>query len=84
MALLWQDERLDPETVAKMFDRERQAWLETAEFIERMKTSLISGGAALAATEQAVQCRARAEALKKLVSRICEQHHLPETSSRES
>ena len=81
-AVLWHDENLDPETIAKMFDRERQAWLETAEFIERMKTSLISGGAALAATEQVVECRARAEALKKLVARICEQHQLPETTSK--
>lgn len=80
-AVLWHDEKLDPATIARMFDRERRAWLETAEFLERMKTALISGGTALAATEQAVQCRARAEALKKLVARICEQYQLPETTS---
>ena len=77
MAVLWHDEKLNPETVAKMFDDERRAWLETAEFLDRMKNSLISGGVALAATEQAMQCRARAEALKHVVVRICEQHQLP-------
>lgn len=81
MALLWHDQNLDPETVAKLFDQERQSWLEMAEFVERMKTSLISGGAALAATEQAEQCRDRAEALKKVVARIREQHQIPEPTA---
>jgi hypothetical protein len=76
-AVIWHDENLDPETIARMFDRERLAWLATAEFLDRMKNSLISGGVALAATEQAMQCRARAEALKHVVVRICEQHQLP-------
>ncbi|HUN89476.1 MAG TPA: hypothetical protein VMU28_11825 [Terriglobales bacterium] len=78
-ALLWQDDKLDPETVAKMFDRERRAWLETAEFIEGMKSSLISGSVSMEATQCVHNCRARAEALKRIVSRICEQHHLGET-----
>ena len=78
MAVLWQDEKLDPETIVRMFERERKAWLEMADAIERMKPSLVSGGVAIQATNNIHDCRARAEALKKLVVRLCEQFNLPE------
>ena len=74
--MLWQDEKLDPESIAKLFDRERKAWMEMAESIEKLKPSLISGGVALEASRHIHDCRARAEALKRLVSRLCEQYQL--------
>jgi hypothetical protein len=82
MAILWQDEKLDPESIVIMFERERKAWLEMAESIEKLKPSLVSGGVALQAANLVHDCRARAEALKRLVSRLCEQYNLPDTHSR--
>ena len=78
MALVWQDEKLDLESIVAMFERERTAWLAMAESIEKLKPSLVSGGVALQATNHIHDCRARAEALKRLVSRLCEQYNLPE------
>lgn len=81
MAVLWQDEKLDPEAIVKLFERERRAWLDMAEFLEKMKPSLVSGGTSLLATNHIHDCRARAEALKRLVLRLCEQYNLPHTGS---
>jgi len=78
MAVLWQDDKLDPESIVRMFEAERKAWMEMADAIERLKPSLVSGGVALQATEHIHSCRARAEALKRLVTRLCEQYHLPD------
>jgi len=79
MAIVWQDEKLDPESIVRLFELERKAWLEMADSVERLKPSLVSGGVALEATNHVHACRARAEALKRLVSRLCEQFGLPET-----
>jgi len=78
MAILWHDDRIDPESIVRLFEAERKAWLDMADAIERLKPSLVSGGVALQASEQVHNCRARAEALKRLVSRLCEQYHLPQ------
>jgi len=78
MAIVWQDEKLDPESIVRIFERERKAWLETAEAIEKLKPSLVSGGVAIQATNMVHDCRARAEALKRLILRMCEQYGLPE------
>lgn len=78
MAIVWQDEKLDPESIVTLFERERKAWLEMADSIERLKPSLVSGGVAQQATHSVHDCRARAEALKRLISRLCEQFGLPE------
>jgi hypothetical protein len=77
MSVLWQDDKLDPESIVRLFEAERKAWLDAAEAIEKLKPSLVSGGVALFATEQVHTCRARAEAIKRLVSRLCEQYKLP-------
>jgi hypothetical protein len=79
MAVLWQDDKLNPETIVKLFERERHAWLEMADSVEQMKPSLVSGGAVAIATTHVHDCRARAEALKKLIVRLCEQFGLPAT-----
>ncbi len=78
MAILWQDDKLDPESIVNLFERERKAWLDMADSIEKLKPSLVSGGVAIQATNHIHDCRARAEALKRLVQRLCEQFHLPE------
>jgi hypothetical protein len=80
MAVLWQDDKLNPETIVKLFEREQHAWLEMAAHIEQLKPSLVSGGAVAVANTHVHDCRARAEALKKLVVRLCEQFGLPGTS----
>lgn len=77
MSILWQDDKLDPESIVTMFERERMAWLEMADFLEKLKPSLVSGGVALLATNHVHDCRARAEAIKRLVMRLCEQYNLP-------
>ena len=82
MAILWQDDKLDPESIVRMFDRERKAWLEMATSLEKLKPSLVSGGVALEANNHIHDCRARAEALKRLVSRLCEQYNLPNQHSQ--
>ena len=78
MAILWHDEKLDPEAIVRMFEQERHAWLEMAEYIEKLKPSLVSGGVVSEATSHVHTCRARAEALKRLVARLCEQYKLPD------
>jgi len=78
MAILWQDEKLDPQSIVALFERERKAWLEMADSIDRLKPSLVSGGVSEQATHHVHDCRARAEALKRLISRLCEQFGLPE------
>lgn len=82
MAVLWQDEKLDPETIVKLFERERKAWLDMATELERLKPSLVSGGVVLQVTNSIHDCRARAEALRRLVARLCEQHHLPDITTQ--
>jgi hypothetical protein len=77
MAVLWQDDKLNPETIVKLFERERKAWLEMAESLEAMKPSLVSGSAVALASNNILECRARAEALKRLVARLSEQFGLP-------
>ena len=77
MGVLWQGERLDPETIVMILERERRAWLEAANGFEEMKPSLVSGSAVQQATKHVHACRARAEALKRSVVRLCEQFNLP-------
>ena len=77
MAVLWQEDKLDPESIVMLFERERRAWLQMADEIEKLKPSLVSGGVAILATNSVHDCRARAEALKRLVIRMCEQYNLP-------
>jgi hypothetical protein len=77
MGVLWQSERLDPETIVLILERERRAWLEAANAFEQMKPSLVSGSALKEATNHVHACRARAEALKRSVQRLCEQFNLP-------
>ncbi|MGZ4789198.1 MAG: hypothetical protein ACXVZX_11830 [Terriglobales bacterium] len=77
MAILWHDDKLDAESIVRLLEAERKAWLEMADSIERLKPSLITGGVAMVATDHVHSCRARAEALKRLVSRLCEQYSLP-------
>jgi hypothetical protein len=77
MAILWQDEKLDFESIVGLFERERKAWLEMADSVERLKPSLVSGGVAAQATASIHDCRARAEALKRLIVRLCDQYRLP-------
>jgi hypothetical protein len=79
MGVLWQDERLDPETILMILERERRAWLEAANGFEQMKPSLVSGSAIQQATNHMHACRARAEALKRSVARLCEQFNLPDS-----
>ena len=77
MAVLWQDDKLDAESIVRILEAERKAWLDMADSIERLKPSLVTGGVALVANDHVHSCRARAEALKRLVSRLCEQYNLP-------
>ncbi len=77
MSVLWQDDKLDPEAIIRLFESERHAWLEMAESIEKLKPSLVSGGVVSQAMDHVHTCRARAEALKRLVARLCEQYKLP-------
>ena len=77
MAVLWQDEKLDLESIVGLFERERKAWLEMADSVERLKPSLVSGGVAAQASANVHDCRARAEALKRLIARLCDQYQLP-------
>jgi hypothetical protein len=77
MGVLWQGDRLDPETIVLILERERRAWLEAANGFEQMKPSLVSGNAIQQATNHVHACRARAEALKRSVARLCEQFNLP-------
>jgi hypothetical protein len=79
MGVLWQSDKLDPESIVKILERERRAWLETANAFERLKPSLVSGTATQDVVNHIHSCRARAEALKKLVARFCEQFSLPLT-----
>ena len=51
--------------------------LEAANGFEQMKPSLVSGNAIQQATNHVHACRARAEALKRSVARLCEQFNLP-------
>lgn len=76
MAIVWQDDKLNPESIVELFERERKAWLEMADSIEALKPSLVSGGVAQQASGYVHDCRARAEVLKRLVSRLCEQFEL--------
>jgi hypothetical protein len=82
MAVLWQDDKIDPENIVRLFEGEKKAWLDMADAIERLKPSLVSGGVALQATEHIHSCRARAEAIKRLISRLCEQYKLPRPRDR--
>ncbi len=77
MGVLWQGDKLDPEMIVMVLERERRAWLDAANGFEQMKPSLVSGTAAADATNRVHACRARAEALKKFVARLCEQFNLP-------
>jgi hypothetical protein len=77
MGVLWQSDRLDPESIVMILERERRAWLEAAVAFERIKPSLVTGSATNEVTNHVHACRARAEALKKLVARLCEQFNLP-------
>ena len=77
MGVLWQSDKLDPESLVVILDRERRAWQEAANAFEHLKPSLVSGSAVQELTTQVHACRARAEALKKLVARLCEQLNLP-------
>jgi hypothetical protein len=79
MGVLWQGDRLDPESLVMILERERRAWLEAASAFERLKTSLVSGSATAEVANHVHACRARAEALKKFVARLCEQFQLPDT-----
>ena len=79
MGVLWQSEKLDPESIVMILERERRAWLEAANAFDRLKPSLVSGTATHEAVSHTHACRARAEALKKLVARFCEQFNLPLT-----
>jgi hypothetical protein len=78
MGVLWQGDRLDPESIVMILERERRAWVEAANAFERMKPSLVSGAATTEVTNHVHACRARAEALKRFVARLCEQFNLPE------
>jgi len=77
MGVLWQGDRLDPETIVMILERERRAWLEAANGFEELKPSLVSGAAIQKLTNHVHGCRARAEALKRSVQRLCEQFNLP-------
>jgi hypothetical protein len=76
---LWQGDKLDPETIVLILERERRAWLEAANGFEQMKPSLVSGTAIQQAINHMHACRARAEALKRSVARLCDQFNLPAT-----
>ena len=82
MSVLWQDDKLDAESIVRLFEAERKAWLDMAEAIEKLKPSLVTGGVAMVAADHVHGCRARAEALKRLVSRLCEQYRLPQKHDR--
>jgi hypothetical protein len=79
MGVLWQGDKLDPQTIVMMLERERRAWLEAANGFEEMKPSLVSGSAVQKVTNHVHACRARAEALKRSVARLCEHLNLPAT-----
>ncbi len=84
MGVLWQGDRLDPESIVMILERERRAWLEAANAFERLKPSLVSGTATQELTQHVHACRARAEALKRSVARLCEQFQLPATFPEEA
>jgi|1186.fasta_scaffold1124708_1 hypothetical protein len=79
MGVLWQGDRLDPESIVLILERERRAWSEAASAFERLKPSLVSGVASQEVNNHVHSCRARAEALKRFVARLCEQFNLPST-----
>jgi hypothetical protein len=77
MGILWQGDRLDPETIVMILERERRAWLEAATGFEEMKALLTGESEIQKAVHHIHNCRARAEALKRSVQRLCEQFNLP-------
>ena len=78
MGVLWQGgERLDPETIVMILERERRAWLEAANGFEELKALLPADADLQKATRHVHTCRARAEALKRSVQRLCDQFNLP-------
>jgi hypothetical protein len=79
MGVLWQGDKIDPQSIVMILERERRAWLEAANGFDEMKPSLVSGSAVRKVTDHVHACRARAEALKRSVVRLCEQFNLPET-----
>jgi len=84
MGVLWQGDRLDPESIVMILERERRAWVEAANAFERLKPSLVSGAATQELTQHVHACRARAEALKRSVARLCEQFQLPTSFPEEA
>ncbi len=84
MGVLWQGEKLDPESIVMILERERRAWLEAANGFEQLKPLLVSGSAMQQTTNHVHACRARAEALKRSVARLCEQFNLPLTITEEN
>jgi hypothetical protein len=73
MAILWHDERLGPERMLAILKREREHWLETAADFDRLKTYLTGTFSLQDAEQRAQNCRARAEALSRLIKTLDEQ-----------
>ena len=73
MAIIWNDDRINPERLLAVLKNEREHWLETAEAFERLKTYLTGTFSLQDAEQRARNCRQRAEALAKLISTLEDQ-----------
>jgi hypothetical protein len=88
MAILWNDERITPERMLVILKREREHWLDTATAFERLKTYLTGTFSLQDADQRARSCRARADALGRLISTVEEQlkadNFVPDTRPQSS
>ena len=73
MAIIWNNEQMTPERVLALLKREKEHWLDTAMAFERLKTYLTGTFALQDAEQRARNCRARAEALGRLIVTMEEQ-----------
>ncbi len=73
MAIIWNDDRLTPERMLAILKKEREHWIETAAAFERLKTYLTGTFSLQDAEQRARNCRARAEALDRLIKTLEEQ-----------
>ena len=73
MGISWSPEKSLPlEEVVHLLEQEMKAWRHTADELASCKTHISDATALHRAETQIYNCRARAEALRKLVARLCD------------
>ena len=73
MGISWSPEKSLPlAEVVHLLEQEMKAWRQTAEDLISCKGHIVDPAALHRAETQIYNCRARAEALRKLVARLCD------------